>query len=369
MYLKIVILVLILIFVLFLKLQNSQVGTTQYNKARTVLAVFVTIVLILQSGLRHVSVGPDTYNYYCHFIEDIHLSWSAIFQNFIDVYLLGVGKDAGYVVFEKLFSLVSSDYQIYLIFVATLFFSPLMFLIYNNTKRMEDIWLSVLIYFSLFYHFFSVTGIRQTVATSFCLIAYNYIQQRKIVPFFIIVFCGAMIHKTALIFLPFYWIAPIRQVNKLFFAAMILFPVMCIMGYQFTTQLALLSGSENYIGYADEGSRGAYNLIMFYIFVALVVFWKYRKNYCFLESHSGIFNAVSLGLILLPLSFNSPNLVRLAQYYSIFIIPFMGYVNEPSNKFPRLPILILLVIVLIYKVISTGDEYIFFWENNLFMIY
>lgn len=369
MYLKIIILVLTLLYMLILKGQNNLVGSSGYIKARKKLAIFTAILLIIQSGLRHVGVGPDTYNYFCHFEEDIRLSWSMIFQNFIDVYQLGVGKDAGYAVFEKLFSLVSNDYQVYLVFVAALFFCPLMYLIYNNTKRLEDIWLSVIMYFALFYHFFSVTGIRQTVATSFCLIAYNCIQKKKLIPFLVAILCSALIHKTAFIFLPFYWIANMKSVNKVLLVAMVLFPVMCVMGYQFTKQLALLSGSENYIGYADEGSRGAYNLILFYFLVAFVVFWKYRKNNDFTEAHSGIFNAVSMGLILLPLSFNSPNLVRLAQYYSIFVLMFMGYINEPSNKFPRISVLILLIAALMYKIISAGDEYAFFWETNSFMTY
>lgn len=369
MTLKVVILLLLFLYLLILKAQYKEVGSFEYNKARKRLAVFSAVLLILQSGLRHMSVGPDTYNYFCHFEEDIHLSWEAVFQNFINVYQYGVGKDAGYVVFEKLFSLVSNSYQVYLIFVATLFFGPLMYLIYKNTRQLDDIILSILIYFALFYHFFSITGIRQTVATSFCLIAYNYIHKRRFLLFLLFIFCASLIHKTSLIFLPFYWIANVKQVNKVFIFAMALFPIMCVMGYQFTTQLALLSGSENYLGYADEGSRGAYNLIMFYFLVAFVVFWKYRNDVDFTVSHSGIFNAVSMGLVLFPLSFNSPNLVRLAQYYSIFILIFMGYINEPSNKIQRLPIIILLVLALMYKIISTGDSYAFFWENNQLIIY
>ena len=136
MHLKIIILILILLYMLILKRQNNLVESSGYIKARKKLAVFTAILLIIQSGLRHVGVGSDTYNYFCHFEEDIRLSWSMIFQNFIDVYQLGVGKDAGYAVFEKLFSIMSSDYQVYLVFVAALFFSPVLYLIYIFTMRL-----------------------------------------------------------------------------------------------------------------------------------------------------------------------------------------------------------------------------------------
>lgn len=362
MYLKVIILIVTFLYMISLKNQYRQVGSIGYEKARKQLAIFVAILLILQSGLRHLYVGPDTMQYFSHFSEDIRLSWGAIFQNFFNVYQLGEGKDAGYAVVEKLFSIISSDYQFYLLFVATAIFVPMIMLVYKSSKRLEDIWLALLMYYALFYHFFSVTGIRQTLATAICLFAYRYVKQRRLLGFTICIAIAMFIHKTALIFFPFYWISQIKSVKTLFLIVVTSFPIMTAMGYQFTTQLALLSGSENYIGYADEGSRGAINLILFYFAVGAIAFWKYRKDNTFLEENSSVFNAFSIGLFLFPLSFNSPNLVRLAQYYSIFILVFMGYINAQKNKFPNKLILSLLILALTYKIVTTGDEYAFFWE-------
>lgn len=362
MYLKLIILAITLLYMFLLKHQYKQVGTVGYEKARKRFAVLVAILLILQSGLRHLYVGPDTMQYFSHFNEDIKLSWSAIFQNFFDVYLYGEGKDAGYAVVEKLFSIISSEYQIYLLFVATAIFVPMTILVYRSTKRLEDIWLALLMYYALFYHFFSVTGIRQTLATAICLFAYRYVKQRRLFGFTICIAIAMFIHKTSLIFFPFYWISEIKSVKTLFFIVVASFPIMMVIGYQFTIQLALLSGSEYYMGYADEGSRGAVNLIVFYFVVGAVAFWKYRNDNSFMEENSSVFNAFSIGLFLFPLSFNSPNLVRLAQYYSIFILVFMGYINAPKNKFPNKLILPLLILALIYKIVTTQDEYAFFWE-------
>lgn len=362
MYLKVIILIVTFLYMISLKNQYRQVGSIGYEKARKKMAIFVAILLILQSGLRHLYVGPDTVQYFSHFSEDIRLSWGAIFQNFFNVYQLGEGKDAGYAVIEKLFSLVSVDYQCYLLFVATAIFTPMIILVYKNTKRIEDIWFALLMYYALFYHFFSVTGIRQTLATALCLVSYKYIKERRLFVFSAIIIIAAFIHKTALIFFPFFWISEIRKVKMLFLIVTLSFPIMTVIGYEFTTYLALLSGSENYIGYADEGSRGAINLILFYFAVGAIAFWKYRKDNTFLKENSSVFNAFSIGLFLFPLSFNSPNLVRLVQYYSIFILVFMGYINAQKNKFPNKLILSLLILALTYKIVTTGDEYAFFWE-------
>ena len=96
MYLKVIILVLTLLYMLFLKLQYKQIGTIGYDKARKNLAIFSTLLLILQSGLRHVGVGPDTYQYMLSFHEHTLWTWQQILHNFIDVYQAGEGKDAGY---------------------------------------------------------------------------------------------------------------------------------------------------------------------------------------------------------------------------------------------------------------------------------
>ena len=363
MYLKIIILLVTLMYALFLKQQYREVGTWGYEKARKRFAIFVTILLILQSGLRHIEVGPDTVQYYSHFCTDIKLSWGDIFQNFFKVYQYGEGKDAGYAVVEKLFSLVSTDYQCYLLFVATVIFVPMIMLVYKNTEKIEDIWLALLMYYALFYHFFSVTGIRQTLATALCLIGYKYIKERRLIVFSVIIIIAAFIHKTSLIFFPFYWIAEIKRSKMLFLIAIASFPIMTVMGYEFTTYLALFSGSQNYIGYADEGSRGAFNLILFYFVVGCITFWKFRDDEEFLEEYSDVFNAFSMGLFLFPLSFNSSNLVRLVQYYSIFVLIFMGFINIPYGKFQRNIISLVLISALLYKIITTSDEYAFFWEN------
>lgn len=363
MFLKVIILLLLLFYMLCLRRIYHTEGTIGYNRARRNYAIFAAVLLILQSGLRDVSVGSDTYRYMVTFDEYVKWSWPQVGRNFFEVYQLGEGKDAGYQFVVKLFSLFSIDFQFYLLFVAALFFSSLMIIIYDNTKRFEDIWLAVLLYFAIFYVFFSVTGIRQTIATSFCLFAYRFVVRRKLLPFVLCVCCAAFVHKTALVFLPYYWISNYKNVKVVFVCSVCLFPVMTLIGYQFTTQLAIWSGSENYIGYADEGSRGAINLILLYFLISFVVFEKYREDLDFLIKNRFIFNAISIGLVLFPLSFNSPNLVRLVQYYSIFLLVFMGYVGMSKPNYPKLLTMSCLIGALLYKIVQTPDEYAFYWEH------
>lgn len=368
MYIKLIILLFVLLYMLFLKGQY-RVDSDGYNKARKKLAMFTAILLILQSGLRHVGVGPDTYQYMMSFQDRIKWSWSQVFQNFIDVYQYGEGKDAGYYMLVKSFSVFSSDYQMFLLFVAVLVFAPMVRFIYKNTSRLEDIWFALLLYMTLFYSFFSVTGIRQAIATGLCLWAVEYIKERKMIAFLVCVLIGGFIHKSALLFLPFYWIAHVKHPHAIFLGSLCVFPIMVYLGNEFTLQLALISGSENYLGYAEQETAGAYNLILFYFFISITGFIRYWKDKEFMKTNSHILNAISLGIFFLPLTLNSANLVRVVQYYSIFLLVFIGYVVNTIDY--RRNILVfnavryVLVGVLMFKLLTTPADYAFFWQDMI----
>lgn len=367
MYLKIIILILVLFYMLFLKSRYRVIGSNGYDQARKRLAIFSALLLILQSGLRHVGVGPDTYQYMINFNDRITWSWHQVFQNFIDVYQFGEGKDAGYTALVKLFSLLSSDYQLFLLFVAMIVFIPMVRFVYKNTTRMEDIWFALFLYMTLFYSFFSVTGTRQAIATGVCLWSVEYIKEKKLLPFLICIIIAASVHKSALIFLPFYWIAKLRFPRTIFIGMICLFPVMVYLGNAFTLQLAIISGSENYLGYAEQETVGAHNLILFYFIMSIAGFLRYWNKKEWMNSKSYIFNAISLGIFFLPLTLNSANLVRVVQYYSIFLLTFIGYVMEPTNRNKNAILINIfrftLIVVLTYKLLTTPAEYAFFWQN------
>lgn len=367
MYLKIIILVLTLLYMLILKGQNNLVGSSGYIKARKKLAIFTAILLIIQSGLRHVGVGPDTYQYMVSFEDCIHYSWAQVFQNFIDVYQYGEGKDAGYTLLVKVFSLFSTDYQVYLMFVAIMVFVPMVRFVYKNTERLEDIWFATLLYLTLFYSFFSITGIRQAIATGLCLWSVEYIKKKELLLFLILIVTGGLIHKSCFIFLPFYWIAQFDKPRAMFVGMLCMFPIMVHMGNAFTLQLAIISGSENYLGYAEQESIGAKNLILFYFLITIVGFIRYWNNKEWMTKNSHIFNAISLGIFFLPLTLNSANLVRVLQYYSIFLLVFIGYVVAPSGFAQKKLIIqliqVLLIGALLYKLLSSPVEYAFFWQD------
>ena len=361
------------LLVIFLAL----IGAWYYSQGLTLLnrdhrrkqyVIFVCILLILQSGLRHVAVGPDTYAYNRLFDEIKTTNWEQIWQNFYNVYILGEGKDAGYPLLEKLFQIIFPEYRIFLFAVAIFFFWTLGRFLYRNTIQIGDILISLCLYQVLFYSFFSITGIRQTIATSFTLLGYEYIQNKKIIPFIILILIAAFIHKSVLIFLPFYFIANFKYSRWLLIGSTLAVPFIFPLARQFATILAALSASDTYMAYAesDYETSGAQVFFIFMFLIALVTIFKsksiiHNKNI----NTVPIINGFSLALIFTPLTWVDPSLMRVVQYYSIFsllLLPILIdiYSSSRQNKNVITAICILLLCLIL---IRRNAEYAFLWEN------
>lgn len=99
--------------------------------------IFCTLACIqwvLLSGLRGIDVGDDTFSYKITFNIIRNTSWHRIFDNIVK-YIGGAEiKDPGYALFVKIFQVFSTNYQVYLIFIALLVMIPLTIWIYRNSS-------------------------------------------------------------------------------------------------------------------------------------------------------------------------------------------------------------------------------------------
>lgn len=358
---------LLVIFLSLIAAWYYSQGLTLWNQdhRRKQYVIFVCILLILQSGLRHVAVGPDTYAYMLSFKNAGGTGWSDIWQNFYNVYILNTGRDAGYPLLEKLIYTICPEYRVYLFVIAIFFFWTLGRFIYFNTIKISDVLISLCLYQVLFYSFFSITGIRQTIATAFTLLGYEYIQKRRILPFFILILIASFVHKSVLIFLPFYFLARFPKSKLLLIGSIVALPIIFPLARQFATLLANLSASEAYMAYvqSEYETSGAQIFFVFMLLMALssTIKYKYILTYKYIDTRP-IICAFALALIFTPLTWVDPSLMRVVQYYSIFsllLLPVIINVYSKNQYFILIMCILLLCIVLIRR----NADYAFFWEE------
>ncbi|MFM9987044.1 EpsG family protein [Flavobacterium sp.] len=327
----------------------------------------ICIILILQSGLRNVAVGDDTYSYFETFKEISRTPWYQIKGLIIDYYQYGLGKDPGYLIFQKLAQYITTDYQVFLFLIAILFFAALGNFIYKNTTRLVDVMIAFVIYSVLFYSFYSITGIRQTLATVFTLYSYEFVKKKKIIPFLLLVLIASTLHKSALIFIPFYFVCRIKKEKYIFTAVLLLFPVFFVFKDAMGKYLSVLSG---YTDYNQLEGAGTYTFTALFVFISLMA--MIRRKYIIKNNINAknYYNGFAIALVFLPLSYINPNALRIIMYFSIFMILFIPEIiyslKYISNKM-RIDVSVITIILLISLFIKSNFNsempYGFFWEE------
>ncbi|PKW20294.1 EpsG family protein [Flavobacterium lindanitolerans] len=341
-------------------------NSNKNNSARKSYVKTICFLLILQSGLRNVAVGDDTFNYFLTYEENKTFSWDYIYNSFIEYYKYGMGKDPGYLLFQKIIQIFADNYQIYLFVVAILFFSALGSFIYKNTKTVFDAMLAFIIYSVLFYSFFSITGIRQTIATAAALYAYELIKNKKMIRFLILIFLASTIHKSVLIFIPFYFIAQIKKTKYFYRIILFLFPVFMI--YK-GSLAALVRSVAGYNEYEDYEGAGTYTFTAMFLLIAVVALFRSKIIMKNNSNAQHYYNAFALALLFLPLSWINPSFLRIIMYFTIFMLIFIPVIIESFNtisvkvKYDIRRVVIILLIALFVKSSWDGRGYAFFWEQ------
>ncbi|GHC58441.1 EpsG family protein [Ulvibacter litoralis] len=338
-----------------------------YEQRRKFYIRFVIFILALQSGLRNWAVGADTYQYYIRWENVKITSWQKILNSF----LYGGEKDPFYTLFQKILQILFDNYQFFLIVIAVIFMMALGNFVLKNTTRISHAILAFIIYMGYFYGFFSITGLRQTLATAFLLWSYEYVKKEKLIPFAVLVIIGASFHITALVFLPLYFASKIKRPEFVFVCAVFGFPFFMI----FKNQLAILflkysTLQDRFEAYASQYHQGG-SLILtaFQVFLAIYALMLIKKVLALGNKTYLMYNTFALALFFLPLQWVNPSAGRIAQYFAIIIMVWIPYLldatageSEKTRKFLYTLAIIGFFFITLFA-IQGLDEYKFFWEE------
>ena len=352
--------VLLIIIVLVVSSNYDLKRNTPENRHK--FMTLVIVVLVIQSGLRHLAVGSDTYAYFLKFEDMISSSWESVLSVKDDFMVI---KDPGYLIFQKAFITICPFFRMYLIAIALFFFIPFCRLAERYLTSFKQIFLFFCIYQVLFYGFFSITGIRQTIATVAIIVGLRYIEESKLIKYFIVVILASLIHKSALLLLPFYFVGKFPKCQYLLLASVVSFPFLVALARPFAGTLALISATDRYMSYAesDYQTNGAINFTLFLLLGCVTTFVaKYRNP----EKIPNILvNAYAMGMLLAPLTWVDPTLMRVGQYFSMFAlitIP-LSIDNLGLRPFVRNILFWSIFLLLLATVVRHNVDYAFFWQE------
>ncbi len=334
------------------------------DKKRKIFCSIAALQWILISGLRSPYMSADVYINYSRYFEDMKTtSWAEVISNNIK-YVLSFGNnntdidDPGYELFMKLCQIFSDNFQVFLLIVAVVFTVPMAIWIYKNSSAPD---MSFVIYSVLFYSFFAITGIRQTIATAiivFC--GYKFVKERKPVKFFILAFIAFMIHKSAFVFIPYYFVASIPITFPYLIVAFAVVVLFYLFGAQLYTPLATFIGYDENLYEGTVGGGQLYALLMVCICIAIIFFYplihKHRedaKYWCNLL----LFSILTSLLVLQVQGF-----MRIQQYFTLSLMVLLPEVVMCIERKHRNVVHYATIAVMVMYLIMNRPTYMFFWQ-------
>lgn len=166
------------------------------------------ILVFFLSATRGLHVGADSYSYALRY-ESLQTYDS--FRDFYDQKLSNydfLSSEAGFYYTLWLLGKVFPDGQTAIIASSLLITIATCVFISRNS---QDIPLSLTIYICLGLFTFNLSGMRQAMAMSICLFAYEYAKNKKLIPFVLLVVLAMLYHKTAMCFLPMFFLPRLKN--------------------------------------------------------------------------------------------------------------------------------------------------------------
>lgn len=329
------------------------------KRKNAVFCSLASLNWILLSGLRHLTVGADTIKYGYMFEQAKSISWVTLWNDRTDIFInKTLGKDPGYIVFQKLVQLFTSSYRTWLIIAAVLFIVPLGVFIYKHSANSL---ISFLIYSCMFYSFFSITGTRQTLVTAIAVFAgYKYIKERCLLKFLLLILIASFIHFSVVFFIPAYFIVNMKITNKYLY----------LCGCTFVAVLAfkeaifrLVSSISGYGQYQPFEGAATWNFSILLIALTVVALLKRKEILSNNPQAKHYINALLTAVILVPFTFVNPSVMRVVQYYSLFIILLVPEIINSFKKQERFFVYFVACSALILLLIKNNPVYIFFWQS------
>lgn len=337
-------------------LNNRFPNSEKQNEQDRLFLIISFLFIVLLSSFRSYHVGPDTIQYLQHFERtckgySIHLD-----ERF----------ESGYKFLVYIVSRLSYNEQFFLTIMALIINIPIARFIY---KYSTNKFLSVVLYITIGSFTFQLTGLRQSIAMSLCLIAIDFVLSRKLLPFVCIVIFAALFHKSAILFLPVYLFG-YKVIRKKRIIVLIMVMITMFFSSIIFENVGVFLGYEEYINSYGVKNFGGWTIVLILI-ITLVLYLVVKNNsltYDYYEKSNNIFFVVVIfALALYLMRYQVRVAERVSLYYRQAVIVLLPNAISRLNNDKTVIILNVLCSVLatlLFFYWLKGSLYLYtpFWE-------
>ena len=331
---------------------------------RKIVAIIFGISLVLLFGFRHPSMGIDLGYFgqkqgYLYAFKDIaSMKFSEVLR--IEHYK---NFERGYIILNKIISLVSRNEQWFLFVIAILTILPIIYVLY---KESDSIVLSTIIYVGLPSFLMLYSGLRQAIALSFMMVGLMFIKQKKPIKFIIIILFASLFHDSVLVFLlayPLYYLK-IRKSHRI--TILLFIPIV----YLFREPLFLFL-SKIFVDDAQMSDTGAFTLFLVFILINIfcIVFMDEED-----KTSNGLLNIFTIACFTQAFGGIYVLALRVGYYFILPLILLLPRVlqsikNESLRQTLSIIIALCFVAYGLYQITTDSwamsYPYYWFWENLL----
>jgi len=336
------------------------------RKNRKAFTFIVSLQMILLSGLRHISIGADTWNYKGNFYEvinpafDQYYSWKVLFLKFIQLFSQTYSsRDLGYALFTKLFATFIPNFRVFLFAIAIFVCTGLARFL---NKYSADIAVSYVLFQAFILPFMLLTGIRQTIAMGLIVFwGYDFVKDKKILKYFILCLVASLFHFTALVMIPFYFICNYPREIKFRYFISIVISILIIV---FNRKLLRFLPLGLYSFYEESAGGQGLRFVLFMFFILL--WMAYLRSRYFIPKllEKDILN-FEYGTILAELFVVSSLIVgiffRIGYYYLLYMICYFPLLIRCFGKKCNLLIKYIFYVFALIYILTKGGPYAFFF--------
>lgn len=291
--------------------------------------VALSIIYSLLIGLRSPTVGVDTHTYYEHYLQFGNRGCSFIEPGFDFLnqllYSHGFGPNAFFLIFA-----IASCYFIYL-----------------AIDRFEGLRYTVAAVFMYTCTFtFLVNGMRQGVACAGLFFAIRFIEERRLFSYLLIIISCSLIHASAILLIPLYFVNRIRISRKLLcylYATSFLFIFINVVKYLPAIDIGIRDYS-NYIINLRHQEASSLGFIFSTVLNVIIFLWMCKSDV--IRKYPHIAFATTLAFCLKNVGFNFPIMGRITIYFSWFtylILAFL-FISKTSRVTYRTKIILITII-------------------------
>lgn len=302
------IVILAMLFMASLSRTRTQfrVGNIRYSSS-VVYALMCFILLFLFAGLRE-GVGADFYTY-----RDSMVAYN---EGRFPVWL---NYEWGFMKLLWLLSGFTRDGQLLIIVCS---FITVGLFVYVFLKCSEDVRLSILLFYALYFYFLSFNAIRSLLSVSIVMLAIKPLRERKLIKYMIIVAVASLFHTSAVVMIPFYFIIG-KSVKKFLYIIGVPATMGVLILYRPIYEFLMVMFPK-YAIYADANGGGTKWNLLFLLFNLLLLKMTSAKNNE--EETLNLYEVACLAAIFFSvMAMLNELMVRFALFfyaYSLISVPF-----------------------------------------------